>query len=144
MNTQTLPRLIPLTDKAKTAIHHDVILISAFPFRLGRESRSSHGDTRKLFERRIGKIPPNNDYYLFDTSERLHISREHCRIEENNRGVYTLFDRGSTCGTTIIHDHRKHHFRFSRHPLEQGDTIILGSPRSPYCFLFQLPEFSRS
>lgn len=60
-----LAKLVPLTDEACRAIADDEIVITAFPFRVGRDSRA-HTDTIhkvKLWEKmkpmgRFGDLPP--------------------------------------------------------------------------------------
>ena len=132
--------LIPQTDGAKNAIHgNEKLIIPFFPYRLGRESRHAEGKvSQEILERRIGKTPQNNDFYLIDPGRMLHISREHFLIEKTPENSYTIFDRMSACGTTV---HSKNGIQTCiahRCPVNNGDIIIVGGHSSPYVFKFTI------
>jgi putative hydrolase of the HAD superfamily len=132
-----MPRLIPVTDQARNSMQCDFIDLHSFPFRLGRESRkaSDHVSMENL-ERRIGKVPPNNEFYLIDEGRRLNISREHFLIEKTDTGSFILRDRMSACGTTVRGEKGERHCQATHCDLFDGDTIIVGTRSSPYVFKF--------
>jgi len=129
--------LVAKTNDAKQAIidnysEHKIVPIWRFPFSVGRESRYEMSDWGvKVFKRLLNETLPNNDLYLLDLHEYLHISREHFAIEKHG-SYYMLKDRKSACGTTIngntIFD--------SSIELHSGDTIQVGGTHSPYLYEF--------
>jgi FMN phosphatase YigB (HAD superfamily) len=136
-----MPRLIPLTEQARSSIKGDKIVLNTFPFRVGRESRSSSDHVpQSIMERRLGKVPPNNECYLIDDGRLLNISREHFQIEQTEKGSFVLRDRLSACGTTVRGEKGERHCRATHCDLFDGDTIIVGAHTSPYVFRFSASD----
>lgn len=125
-----------ITPKAQKAIitsclGKDIIGIWHFPFRIGRESRFKKIDGLFIVherERQAGE-KPNNDFYLVDDGELLHISREHFQIEKKGE-KYFLRDRNSTCGTAI--NDIKIETLEKVQEIKDGDIITIGCNHSPY------------
>lgn len=135
--TQPMPKLVPLTEKARVSINIDAVELNSFPFRVGRESRNSSDHlSQSIMERRLGKAPPNNDLYLVDNGRLLNISREHFLIDRTESGSFVLRDRMSACGTTVRGEKGERHCHASHCDLFDGDTIIVGAHSSPYVFKF--------
>jgi pSer/pThr/pTyr-binding forkhead associated (FHA) protein len=139
-----LPRavLLALTPEAREAVPSaqrvgDAVVILAFPFRVGRESRIRRIDGRiERIERAKGKQgPPNNDLYLVDGGQLLNISREHFQIEKAADG-YVLVDRGSACGTRVNDELVGSGDTGGRCILRDGDVIAAGTKGTPYQFRF--------
>lgn len=139
-----LPRLTAVTAEAKAALAgEEYVELTVFPFRFGRESRTS--DRRRpmaVTDRRLKAAPLNNHFYLFDFGEPLHISREHFQIERDEEMTYFVVDRGSACGTIAdseaLGNHQTRMFRIVQH----GSIIIVGTPTSPYQFRLELRDGS--
>ena len=138
--------LLPLTKEATSAIvkgscNNELITISTFPFRVGRESRLGKNEKGLFLKLRIIKnnAKPNNDIYLLNESKHLQISKEHFQIEKDNN-KYTLKDRGSTKGTTIngiTYGGKKESFE---HSLNDGDIILIGDKTSLFKYQFLILE----
>jgi pSer/pThr/pTyr-binding forkhead associated (FHA) protein len=116
------------------------IIITRFPFSIGRESRSPNPLKHLAIEvqRRIGITPATNDFYLMEPpSPGLLVSREHFSIEHVD-GAFELVDRKSALGTfvsgTLVGGSRKG----GRIKLKNGDTIVVGTASSPYVFTFRV------
>ena len=129
-----------LNDSSRAALgDRDLVQIRMFPFNLGRESRLGRFDKLKVeFDRRLGHAPPLNDLYLIDSGESggHHVSREHFRIDWI-QGRVVLIDRSSRCGT-IVGDRKIGVGQPTNDVvLEDGDTIVVGGPNSPFVFQFQ-------
>jgi len=134
--------LMPMTKEAaesmvKTSCQKEVLPITSFPFKVGRESRVGENDKGLFLKFRLKKSDskPNNDIYLIDSSRQLQISKEHFQIEKTNN-FYLLKDRGSTMGTTIngiTYGGDKEEFE---QVLNDGDIIRIGSKNSEYKFQF--------
>ena len=134
--------LKPMTPEARNSINrnclsHDFIGIWEFPFRIGRESRveTVNGKLVHAERNKIGSGKPNNDTYLMDRGRYLQISREHFRIEKTDSG-YTVFDRGSACGTIVNSQGIGGEDRGGTHALKDRDIIKIGAEDSPYLFQF--------
>jgi len=139
-----LPKAVlkPMTPEAECAVPDGMIKagligIRQFPFRVGRESRGEmvDGEFRRIERPRLGKREPNNDLYLIDAGELMHISREHFWIESTAEG-YVLFDRGSACGTAVGAIRVGGDDTGGSAPLKDGDTIAIGADSTPYLFTF--------
>lgn len=137
--------LVPLTEKAKKSIQRDKLEVTTFPFRVGRESRCSKEPVPPhILEKRTGKIPPNNDFYMIDDGELLNISREHFLIEQSENGDFMVLDRMSSCGTIVRSRQGSHTCIAQKWPISSGDEIVVGSSRSPYQFQVEILEESKS
>jgi pSer/pThr/pTyr-binding forkhead associated (FHA) protein len=131
-----------ITSEAKRAttqkcLDKDIIGIWQFPFRIGRESRFKKvNGIFVVFEReKKATEKPNNDFYLVDHEEYMHISREHFQIEKKGDS-YFIKDRKSTCGTMVNDKHLCWKNSSYKHELKDGDIITVGSENSPYKFQF--------
>ena len=114
--------------------------VTQFPFRVGRERRSSIPDDRlpaELKQRRRGVAQPLNDAYLLeDASATLHISGAHFAIECLDDRFF-LVDRGSACGTIVGGKRIGGHRKGGRIELRDGDEVVVGTGRSRYVFQFR-------
>ena len=130
--------LVALTPEARSALGGSKVVIPAFPFRVGRESRGSHwAGARMVSERRKPGASPSNDLYLPDGEEPLNVSREHFQIERDGAG-FALVDRKSTCGTLVEGALVGGETQGGSIPLRDGDVIIAGTSRSPFTFKFRV------
>ena len=130
--------LVALTPEARSALGGSEVVITAFPFRVGRESRRTHwAGARMVSERRTPGAKPNNDLYLPDGEEPLNVSREHFQIERDGAG-FALVDRKSTCGTLVEGALVGGETQGASIPLRDGDVIIAGTSRSPFTFKFRV------
>ncbi|MEA3373666.1 MAG: FHA domain-containing protein [Campylobacterota bacterium] len=131
------------TVEAKRAIIKDclgegIIGIWEFPCRIGRESRIHLVKGKQVIAERhklSDDSKPNNDIYLVDNGDLLHISREHLQIEKDESG-YILTDRHSACGITINDEVIGGQDKGANHLLKDGDFIRIGAENSPYLFEF--------
>jgi len=127
-------------DASRAALgEHDVVRITHFPFNVGRESRAAGFEKLKReLDRRLGHAPPLNDFYLIDRSDESgrHVSREHFRIDFIN-GRLVLVDRNSRCGTIVSGRKVGVGQPTNDIELQDGDTITVGTDKSPYVFTFQ-------
>jgi len=141
-----LPKAVlkPQTPEAERAVpdgvlEAGVIAIRDFPFRIGRESRGTmvNGEFHRIERPRPAVWRPNNDLYLIDAGDLLHVSREHCQIERTGDG-YVLVDRGSACGIAVgtAHVGGGHSASHPSLPLKDGDTIGIGTAATPYLYTF--------
>jgi pSer/pThr/pTyr-binding forkhead associated (FHA) protein len=132
--------LVAVTAEAQRALGGTrEIRVTQFPFRVGRERRSSFADDWVLVdvpERRRGKAPQLNDVYLRDDESRaLQISRAHFALECIEDRFF-LVDRGSACGMIVSGRRIGGHRKAGRTELRDGDEVIVGTGRSPYVFRF--------
>lgn len=135
-----VPVIRPVTSESWEAIRCQELEIRHFPFRFGREGRMGcmrPGMARKG-DRRAVTAKPNNDHYLLDRGTPLNISREHFQIERARDGSFELVDRGSACGTIVSGNTVGGEYTGGRIPLHDGDTIVVGTPSSPYVFTLHL------
>jgi hypothetical protein len=120
-------RVLPLTKTAKLAVPDEGIIVTRFPFRVGREP--AEGRSRLS----------SNDLGLPD-SEPYNISREHFSIELDNEGVM-LYDRGSFHGTIVNGSQIGGNRVIGSVRLQPGgNEIIAGPPDSPFRFSVQVSE----
>lgn len=122
----------------------DLVAISSFPFRVGRESRvvKINGRLESIDRPKKDNSPPTNDLYLIDRGHRLNISREHFEIRNDSSG-YSLVDRGSACGTQVSGSSVGGDDRGGAMPLADGDIIAIGIAGTPYIYRFiSFDEFS--
>ena len=118
-------RLLPLTNAAKKAIPDEGLLVTRFPFRVGREP--PEGKSRLS----------SNDLGLRDTDP-YQVSREHFSIEVDTEGV-VLYDRGSFHGT-IVNGNQIGGGRVIGSVRLQpgGNEVIAGEADSPFRFSIQV------
>jgi hypothetical protein len=115
----------------------DLVCITRFPFRVGRESRGQvvDGEFHRSERPRPDKGDPNNDLYLVDKGPTLHVSREHFAIERSAAG-FRLVDRGSACGTAVGDVRIGGEDAGGSVPLMDGDIIAVGAEDTPYRYTF--------
>ncbi len=134
-----LQALNPETKNAvpQALLRGDLVVISRFPFKVGRESRVVMIDSKleRVERHKKDDTPPNNDLYLMDRCQRLNISREHFQIEKNAAG-YRLVDRGSACGTKVEGVKVGGGNNGGSVELQDGDVIAVGAAGTPYLFRF--------
>lgn len=131
-------KLVALTPEAKAALGADQIEVAAFPFRVGRESRSPQRVAgRTIAERRKAQAPSSNQLYLAEQSEPFNVSREHFQIDHNGTR-FILTDRQSTSGTLVEGRVVGGQHTGGAVPLRDGDVIIVGTSASRYVFKFQV------
>jgi hypothetical protein len=127
-----------LTPEARVCLGAQLFQIPRFPFRVGRESRTS-----KLPQfpnsRRRGESSPTSDLYLFETGPVLNVSRDHFQIELR-QGEFFLVDRGSACGTIVEGETVGEDRVGGERRLDPNDVIIVGSSESRYAFKFIVAE----
>lgn len=132
-------RLVALTNEARHALGGRAdVWMDRFPFRFGRESRSSPSDTSHHVELRLGTAPEVNDLYLIEPpwTDLFEISREHFAIAYEH-GQFWLVDRGSACGTIVAGTQVGGRRAGGRAALREIDTIVVGNADSPYSFRFE-------
>jgi hypothetical protein len=131
--------LVAVTDEARAALDtKPAVRMTAFPFKVGRESRQTFERLQTEVDRRLGGVPPLNDLYLLEPpSDSLHISREHLAIGYVD-GRFFLVDRGSACGTAVAGARVGGDRTEGRVDLHDGDEIVIGGPDSPFIFRFHI------
>ena len=135
-----IPRvtLIALTQEASDALGTSALELAKLPFRVGRESRGPRWTLKGITtERRQSASAPNNELYIRETTEPLHVSREHFQIEATEGGV-SLRDRGSTCGTIVEGKPIGGSGQGGTIALHDADVIIVGTAWSPFVFKVRL------
>jgi pSer/pThr/pTyr-binding forkhead associated (FHA) protein len=134
----TRAALAALTPEARTALGGPELVITAFPFRVGRDSRGARrAVARILMDRRRGASRPNNELYLSEVDPAADVSREHFQIEHN--GIdYVLIDRQSSCGTLVEGQQVGGKQAGGAVVLHDGDVIIVGTSASRYAFKFRV------
>ena len=130
-------RLIALSDAARAALEGAERPIERFPFRVGRESRTSSPAPWTRGERRVGDGSQVNDLYLVDEGELLNVSREHFLIEADGDRFF-LADRGSVCGTIVGGRTVGGERRYERVEIHDDDVIVAGPETSPFVFKFRV------
>lgn len=142
---KVLPKaaLVAVTEEAKHTIKEsnisdEVISITKFPFRIGRESRVKFENGMLIIQERHkinSGYEPNNDAYLVDAGQLLQISRKHFIIEKSG-DKYFLTDVGSACGTYVNDTNLGGKDNGGRCELFDGDTIKIGTYDSKYIYKF--------
>lgn len=130
--------LVALTGEARAILHGEQRVIEHFPFKVGREGRTTAIKAGSASERRMGAAPQLNDLYIVDAGEVLNVSREHFAVEHEG-GHYFLVDRGSVCGTIVEGQAIGGDRRGGRVALHDHDVIIVGTAASPFVFKFRAP-----
>ena len=120
------------------------IEMTHFPFRIGRESRTSEPPTPSLIELRLGVAPDLNDLYLIEArwSDLFQISREHLQIEQDGQRFFVA-DRGSQCGTIVAGRPVGGNRSVGRVEVKSDDLIVVGNDRSDYIFRFEISHKGR-
>ena len=114
-------RVLPLTNAGKKSIPEEGLIVTRFPFRVGREP--PEGKSRLS----------SNDLGLKDTDP-YQVSREHFSIEVDAEGV-VLHDRGSFHGTIVNGDQIGGNRIVGSVRLQPGgNEVIAGEPDSPFRF----------
>lgn len=126
-----------LTPETKSVIGGAFCSMPRFPFRVGRESRTSNRSDGPVDIRRKLDSRPNNDLYIVETGTELNVSREHFLIDINN-GEYVIIDKGSSCGTIVEGEQIGVKRQTVQRCLEDGDVIIVGTSGSKFIFKFVL------
>lgn len=126
----TRARIQPATPlcASRTAGGGDGVVISKFPFRIGRSTiEDKNGST----------VFSANDYPLDDV-EPFQVSRSHCAIEREGDS-YFVRDRGSTLGTVVNGTAIGVNYASLTCDLKKGEnTILVGSHRTPFKFRVDL------
>lgn len=141
--------LKPLTPQAHEAVPvgmqvKGLVTIHEFPFKVGRESRTTMVDNRlhRLERPVVPGTRLNNDLYLLDSGDLLQISREHFQINKTVDG-YLLVDRGSKCGVSINGKRVGGQSGEVEMKLNDGDVIGIGTVQTLYLFTF-IADFDES
>ena len=133
-------RLVATTEDAVRSLGgRPEVSITEFPFRVGRESRSTDSERKQqLTELRLHVAPELNDLYLLEPrwSDILQISREHFAIESTGDRFF-LVDRESACGTIVAGAVVGGNRAGGRTELRHGDVIVVGMAGSEYIFRFE-------
>jgi pSer/pThr/pTyr-binding forkhead associated (FHA) protein len=130
--------LVGLTPEARAALGAAELVVSTFPFRVGRESRAERRIAgRTIRERRRPRSRPTNDLYLVESDEPFNVSREHFEIDDNGTH-YVLVDRQSTWGTIVEGAVIGGRQAGGAVRLGDGDVIIVGTSTSRYVFKFRV------
>lgn len=112
----------PLTRRAAETLPPEGLVITKFPFRMGRAAEARENDRLDL-----------NDLWLLD-QEPFHVSRNHAAITLLGEMVI-VEDRGSTRGTHVNQTHVGVRNAHTHASLEEGDNVVvLGGHASPYQF----------
>ena len=120
-------RILPLTKTAKQSIPEEGLIVTRFPFRVGREP--PEGKSRLS----------SNDLGLKDVDP-YQVSREHFSIEVDAEDV-VLYDRGSFHGTIVNGAQIGGNRMIGSVPLQAGgNEVIAGEPDSPFRFSVQVSE----
>lgn len=121
----------------KDLIENGYIIITEFPFKIGRESRvvNTDGKLERAERPNKGEAQPNNDLYLVDSGHRLNISREHFLIEKRDQ-QYFLVDRGSACGTKVEGENVGGDDAGGTVQLRDSEVISIGAVGTPYIYRF--------
>jgi pSer/pThr/pTyr-binding forkhead associated (FHA) protein len=127
-----------LTPEAKAALGGNYYGISQFPFRVGRESRTTIAESF-FGSRRNNDSAPNNDLYLVETGALLNVSRDHFLVDADGEN-YVLVDRGSACGTLVEGELVGEKRKGGSRQLNNNDVIIVGTSESKYVFKFLIVE----
>jgi CRP-like cAMP-binding protein len=114
--------LFPLTRRAAATLPDDGLILTEFPFRIGRAPGANDPEGMDL-----------NDLWLIDQKP-LNVSRNHCHIDLD-RGQVVVRDRGSHLGC-IVNDHKiGGHHRERSAVLHPGQNVlVLGGPMSAFQF----------
>lgn len=125
--------LYPLTRKAAQTVPADGLLLTTFPFRIGRASEAREGDPLDL-----------NDLWLLDQAP-FHVSRNHLAIDRVADNRFVVRDRGSHLGLVVNDMPIGGRLPQREAQLEDGDNVlIVGGRSSPYQFRLRLDRATHS
>lgn len=114
------------TSEAQKILNQRRLLITKFPFLIGRESLDSESD-----------VFYNNDLFIPETKPYI-VSRNHLAIG-NESGTIWVIDRGSAFGTIVNGREIGGQTGLFRAPLDQKQNqIIIGSVTSKFIFLLEI------
>jgi hypothetical protein len=114
------------TEEARRVLGGRKLLITKFPFLIGRESLNPDSD-----------VFYNNDLTIEEEKPYL-ISRNHMAID-NDGGRIWIIDRGSAFGTIVNGQETGGESGINRIPLKNGkNQLIVGSVRSKFIFLLTI------
>ena len=115
--------------------------ITAFPCKVGRESRTAASQKSASGDVRLGTAPQLNDVYLIEAPDAnlhlMHISKKHFAIEYAGDQFF-LLDLRSACGTIVAGTCVGGDRTGGRIALKSGDEIVVGADESPYVFRFEV------
>ena len=135
----TVVRLIALTKDARDGLGMAEMTIDRFPFKVGRECRTTLKKAVTSVERRLGIAPQLNDVYLVEPVLQIDhvVSREHFVIDVT-QGKCILTDLGSVCGTTVNGKTIGGDRRGGQTELHDQDEITLKAVGCPFVFKFRV------
>lgn len=126
-----VPRVVlyPLTRRAAQTLPDDGLIISRFPFRIGRVTGPNEPDSLDL-----------NDIWLID-SKPYNVSRNHCSIDLDDDGTPIVTDRGSHLGVWVNDQHIGGRSATRTMRLHSGhNVLIIGTSMSPYQFRISIGD----
>lgn len=113
------------TLEARNALNERRLLITKFPFLIGRESRQSDSD-----------VFYNNDLFIRETKPYV-VSRNHLAIS-NEGGTLWVVDRGSAFGTVVNGREIGGQSGLTRSPLDKEENqVIIGPVTSGFIFILK-------
>lgn len=127
-----------VTPEAGRALGADTLVVDRFPFRVGRESRLEKLSWLTAERREDHNPLASNDLYILENGPTRNVSREHFQITRGVDGSFQVEDLGSICGTIVGQRNIGGHHSRGSCPLEDGSTIVVGTPGSPFVFKFNL------
>jgi CRP/FNR family cyclic AMP-dependent transcriptional regulator len=114
------------TSEALKILSHRRLLITKFPFLIGRESLDSESD-----------VFYNNDLFIPETKPYI-VSRNHLAVSNENGSIW-IIDRGSAFGTIVNGREIGGQTGLFRAPLEQKQNqIVIGPVTSKFIFLLEV------
>lgn len=114
------------TSEARKALDDRRLLITKFPFLIGRAYESADAD-----------VFYNNDFFIFEHKPFV-ISRNHLAVS-NEGGMMWIVDRGSAFGTIVNGREIGGETGVTRVPLDKEENqVIIGPATSTYIFLLQI------
>jgi CRP-like cAMP-binding protein len=120
-----MPRVTihPLTRRAAETLPDEGLLVTKFPFRIGRAPEANERDSMDL-----------NDLWLLDRMP-FHVSRNHASIALTDAGKLVVNDRGSQLGLIVNEEVLGGWKGRLQATLDPGDnTVVIGGRMSPYQF----------
>ncbi|MGF1580910.1 MAG: cyclic nucleotide-binding domain-containing protein [Gemmataceae bacterium] len=125
-------KLFPLSRRTAQMLSESGVVISSFPWRLGR---ASEADEQEAFDL--------NDFWILD-EQPFQVSRNHMLFDCLANGQIVIRDRGSKLGTVVnetVLGGRSHNRKEVE--LDSGDNVvILGTWKSPWRFRVRVEELN--